>query len=562
MTPVEYFKAYWTLYTERLMDPKVMEVQIESPRNTLYELAYEIEFNGLKNSDNVAYFKFMLGKWLKEDAVFKKLCGEYAVFAFKKMECKHNMALLNVCYEMLKAIETGTQYFLQLRTAATYYVKGLKVLDADAKKNIKHYVYLLVGELKTMGFALSDIKKYVTYSNDELVCLPVHNHNVFAIIKLTGIRGCIDEHVDGVHLYNEGQYKYVNYFLQAPDKANTEVNEDVVCAAVPLKYVGLHSAIDYTKSRLSNLLELLSVSYATKMKLSFDNDKFLIVEHGVILASSVKIHDKQPETAGSEFFKEYSFDAGKITIDKDVLISRYKAIYQSDEDTAVKLRNAIHWLYKAEHSQTDEDKLLNSWFAMEGLLKVSEVTKENLELNPNDGVIKVIQKVVSSALALQYDEIYWREAYDGIRKLIADSDNHAGLSEELIKRASLNTLTGDEPDWSAFISCIEELENAVNDELIKDLLHDCRCYYANPAAGFKAYQKAKEIELLMIYRVRNLIAHNAVMIETTMDLYARKAYAMARNITTYILDRYVAGDTLEDILVGIVVKAQVKVQKK
>lgn len=68
-------------------------------------------------------------------------------------------------------------------------------------------------------------------------------------------------------------------------------------------------------------------------------------------------------------------------------------------------------------------------------------------------------------------------------------------------------------------------------------------------------------DLLMIYRVRNLIVHNAVMIEPTMNLYARKTYAMARYITTYIMDRYVDGEKLEDILVGIVVKAQMRVHR-
>ena len=210
---------------------------------------------------------------------------------------------------------------------------------------------------------------------------------------------------------------------------------------------------------------------------------------------------------------------------------------------------------------TDEERLLHSWYLMEGLLKVDEETKSNMFLKSDDGVVRVIQTVVSSVLSVWHDSIYWKESYISTREDIELNGKNDILSEDLIRRSSLDTPIGTQINVEAFKSCLKELENSISNELQKDRLSACRDYYESKD-GFSSYYNEIENDVLMIYRLRNLIAHNAVVPEGAINLYARKARFMSHFITCYILDKYESGKMIEKILIEAVLAAKLKSQRK
>lgn len=154
----------------------------------------------------------------------------------------------------------------------------------------------------------------------------------------------------------------------------------------------------------------------------------------------------------------------------------------------------------------------------------------------------------------------WKGAYISLWEAITLDNNGFGIPDDLIRRSSLDTPPGKSIDSESFKSCLTELEQSVSHELLKDRLHACSLYYSEKEQ-LKKYIKEVENDILMIYRTRNLIAHNAVVPEGTISLYARKTRSMARFITCYIMDRCGNGKTIDDILVELTLTCNLKLSE-
>lgn len=559
-TPESYFLIYWQDYVERLIDKNETEVSMDSPRLILQELSSEIQYNGLRNKENAEYYKAALGRWLKEDKVFCKLCSGLACFALKNFSAQNSKALLLLCQNMIEAIDAN-EYFEKVCEECKSYIEAQADLNVDNKLNIRRYVRVLVYEMISADLALKDILQCGKEGISGI--LKFFNsppEDAIAIVRLIGLRGKLDEHLGDVHIYSPKIHRYIIDTEMSFTKIEECPNDqEFVNAAVPIRLKGVETARLQVKKKLFKLLELLALQFSTKTQLSFDNSNFAVVVDGRERGASFSIDPgngiKTPQMALLE--NSHSLDADEVVGSKDFLVERFSKTYCSNDEVSIRLQNAVHWCYEAEYNSKFEEQLLHSWYAMEGLLKVSNETKGNLFLNTDDGVIKVIQKVLSSAMGLWRQRILWKGAYISLREAIILENNGFGISDDLIRKSSLETPPGKSIDAESFKACLTELEQSVSHELLKDRLHACSLYYSDKDQ-LKKYIKEVENDILMIYRTRNLIAHNAVIPEGTISIYARKARSMARFITCYIIDRCGNGKTIDDILIELTLTCNLK----
>lgn len=409
-TPEDYFSIYWQDYVERLIDKNETEVSIDSPRLILQELSSEIQYNGLRNKENTEYYKAVLGRWLKEDKVFHKLCSELACFALKNFSAQNSKTLLLLCQKMIDAMNTN-EYFDKVCEECNSYIEAQTDLNVENKSNIRRYVHILVYEMISADLALKDIlqcgKEGISGILNFFNSTP---EDAIAIVRLIGLRGELDERLGDVHIYNPKIHRYII----DREMSFTKIEEcphdpEVVNAAVPIKFKGVETARLQVKKKLFNLLELLALQFSTKTQIYFDNSNFAVIVDGRERGASFSIDPgngvKTPQMALLE--NSRSLDADEVIGNKDFLAERFSKTYNSNDELSKRLQNAVHWCYEAEYNTKYEEQLLHSWYAMEGLLKVSNETKGNLFLNSDDGVIKVIQRVVSSAMGL------WHEIYCG-----------------------------------------------------------------------------------------------------------------------------------------------------
>lgn len=582
-TPLKYLQLYWYEYIQDLLDINNSAVRLEGPRMLIHEILSEITYNALRNSDNISYFRAKLGGWLKKDSVFKRMFGSDVNLSFKYLEPKNKLLLQELFGNILRDFSTK-RYFEQLFEDFVVFMEKKRDLTYENKMQINLYAELLIAEFQSEGFALEDIKGVLTdidgvviaeggtviaaaesfyelnradYESKEVYyeaikerianrtiaeCLEgvikkfYHNPiKGFMLIRLTGLKGNIDTTIDGVHIYSPRNYKYLTDFcISDIEKIDEKIN--FLNAAIPIQSIGLNSSIAYAKSKLVSVIEILSLIYETDVKIDYGRGNFVIVVDGKESGSTHCMTTDDERYIDKVKFYNYvsSMDASEIEEDKDYIIKHYKAAHYPLSETSTRLTNAVHWCYKAQTAATDEEKLLHSWFAMEGMMKVSQEVMHSLPLKKEDGVMKVIQYIASAILSITYFHNHWCEVYSKLLYTVNQSCNCFELSDDLLQRAYLNLKKGDKYNIKAFLACIPELEDAVSHHLLKNELHEVGLFYCSKE-GFEAYLKQVQADILVVYRLRNLIAHNAVIPAESLKLYSRKAYVMCRSLVKYFI---------------------------
>jgi hypothetical protein len=70
--------------------------------------------------------------------------------------------------------------------------------------------------------------------------------------------------------------------------------------------------------------------------------------------------------------------------------------------------------------------------------------------------------------------------------------------------------------------------------------------------GIKKKEKEIYNDILLIYRLRNLIAHNAVYPRYLIDIYANKAQSISGSIIRFLIERYRTSNCgLDEILIDV-----------
>lgn len=581
-TPLEYCQVYWNEYIDDLLDSRNSEVVMESPHMLIGEIISEITYHQFKNSDNVSYYKTKLGEWLKRDKIFNKLFKQDIILSFDYFDAQHSLMLKEIYKGVLGKFNTE-RYFEKLFTDFVDFMESNPPLSYENKQRINEYVNLIIAEFKSEGFAIEDIKSLPSRIDDvaittdgnviaaadsffelketdyetkekyhEAIAKRIESRTVseclqgiinkfyctpqegYMLVRLMGLKGNIDTTIDDVHIYSPRSHKYITGTGVSDIEAISD--KDYLNAAIPIESVGLHSSINYAKHKLSSVLEILSIVYNTKVKIDYGRGNFVIAINGNEngFYDTVDSDDERYQDRASFYRYAMSFDAKEIEDDKNELTKQYDAAHYPNSETTTKLSNAVHWCYKAKNATTDEDKLLYSWFALEGLMKVSEQVKHSLPIKKDDGVIKVVQYIAKAILSIQKFHDYWCEVYTKTLYSIQDEFLSFHLSEDLKKRAGLNLNYGDKYDTKSFFACILELEEAISHQLFKNELHEVSEYYSSKK-GFEDYARQIENDILVIYRLRNLIAHNAVIPSESLMLYSRKAYAICRYIIRYFI---------------------------
>jgi hypothetical protein len=101
-------------------------------------------------------------------------------------------------------------------------------------------------------------------------------------------------------------------------------------------------------------------------------------------------------------------------------------------------------------------------------------------------------------------------------------DNYYGVSHETIKAAKLNIKYGEKAELAKFLKELPNLIAEVNDEVYKQELVKLQSFYEDEK-GFSNFKELVSNDVILIYRLRNMIVHNAICPEFVIKLYAHKA---------------------------------------
>lgn len=604
-----YWQHYWRHCIDELTDKDNVSFRIMGPRMLLKDLIEELEGHGLSNQDNISYFKAQIGQLDKDDVVFHSLCHPITVCLLQRLSCKVNKdSSILLCKKILNTIVVK-RYFTLIVDWLAKTIDETSENNIDSRKKINDVTHLVIAEYIAEGFVLDELKKYATdipglaiaeggivmaappvyeslkqsdYSSeveyyaaisdwvkkrDVYKCLDVLKYhyydtptNAFFIVRLNGLKGQIDDFIGDINIYSPKKKRYITGEYSLSDIESVVQGRDYVNAAIPIDFSGIDRAKEYAKKKLEEVLDLLMLTYQTKLPITVATNLYAVVSDGNEISMSVSNRGNDPTMASRDEMMRY-LDALDLNDVKGegfkFLTNKHEVLEFGRGGLKIRLKNAAHWYTKAIAAEKDVDVLLYSWFAIEGLLKVDGKTQSEMVDSSNDAnSLNVIQEFVTSILGKQYFYGYLRDIYVDFLYKTNQCNNYYDVSKDVISKAGLNLKTGDHYRDGDFLNEIPAIIDCINDDIVKDKLSVLQNFYQNDG-GVREYARKIRNDLLMIYRLRNMIVHNAALSCVNIAFFAREAMFIALRVIWYVIEKAGKDKCIEEIVLGAKVDYQV-----
>lgn len=573
------------------------------------DLVDELEGQGLSKSQNIAYFQKEIGNLDKVDDVFKSLCHPVTVCLLRRLRDKANKeSSILLCKKILNIL-TVKHYFTLLVDWLAETINNTTESNYDGRKKINVITHFIIAEYVAEGFVLGEIKKYATdvpgvlkvedgevveapptfyelkqadYSTEEeyhkAVSKRIKSRSVFEclndlksyyyatpkealfIVRLNGLKGQIDAKIGDINIYSPKVKRYIDDGFSLSNVESVTKGRDRVNAAIPIEYVSIEQAKANAYAKLEEVLDILTLTYQTNTPVTIASNIYAVVEDRKEIAMSISNKNDDPQMASNDEMMQY-MESLDLT---DVKAERFKFMSDKHKKFEIgrgvlkrRLKNASRWFTKAVAAEKDVDVLLYSWFAIEGLLRVNDLTQAEMAENAKDaGSFNVIQEFIKSIICKAYFRGYLRGVYRRFYYLTNQHNNYYDITDDVIKQAGLNLKAGDRYRDADFLAAVPSMIGCVNNDIAKDELTVLEAFYQNED-GIRGKANQISEDLLMIYRLRNMIVHNAALSCVNIAFYAREAKFFAQQVIRYVIDMVSGNKTIEEIIIGAKLNYQV-----
>lgn len=602
-----YWQHYWSNCIDNLTDKDNVSFKIVGPRMLLKDLIEEIDGHGLHNQENISYFRNQIRTLDNNDEVFHKLCHPIVVCLLQRLGKKENKeSSIILCKKLLDTLVVK-KYFTLLVDWLAVTIDKTTNNDYDSRKKINEITHLVIAEFIAEGFLLDEIKSFATeipnvaiavggivmaapsefdtlkesdFSAQEEYYKSVYEaikrrsvyknldelkhyyyeppREAYFIFRLNGLKGQIDDYIGDINIYSPKIKRYITEEHSLSQVETVIEDRDRVNAAIPIEFVSLYQAKVMAEAKLEEVLDMLMLTYRTKEPVTIATNFCAVVADGKEISWSHSVRGNDPLMSSKDEMSRYldALDLSDVKKDDFQFMTEKHRILEVGQDALKRrLKNAAHWYAKAIAADKDVDTLLYSWFAIEGLLRINnQVQSEIVDKDPNS--LKVIQEFVISIFCKRYPFNYLRSTYRNFIYLTNQHDNYYDIAEDVIKNAGLNVKEGDRYKDGEFLNAIPELIECINDDIVKDELAELSSFYKSDK-GLKDKADQLKYDLLMIYRLRNMIVHNAALTCVNLSFYAREAKWIAQLVIRYVIDHANGNKTIEEIVLGAKLDYQV-----
>lgn len=607
-------KQFWISQWESLIKnflKRTYGLSLYSPHILIDDIITEINENQFKNADNKKYFYDKLDRYCKEDQIIKDNVGALFKILRANFNTEKNNLILETCLNIKKQFDAGI-YFDKSVKLLINLICNNTALNLEVINGIKTISQSIIVELLKKGYVLEDIREFAsnifdTYQEQkeesfyyvstkfphkfqfedygvanrdeyyekiknsvkdltiEMRILALSNYfykerkKVHYLFVVEGLKGSVNIEVGKVILYSIDKRKFINSDRNSEEdmllmSKNKDYSKNVIIAAVEVDYLLPKSSLIDALNTLANILDLISCHFKTKTSLDIDTTKYIVVENGQSINSSWS------RNKNDKFIKyEEALDLEDLS-EKFIELNDYSiSLNKSTLNIAnSRLNNAIHWYSKAEQTLRQEDKMLNYWIAIENLFNL-EYDIQNDMLNKNYSKIQLIQEIIVSSEVQGLVFHYGWDLYHSYRHLILN-DLRPDLSSEFTKKSNLSSETGERIYLKKIIDCLLELKELEQDLSIKQDIEDVRDFYFNNQKALKVLDEQSQSikgDILMIYRFRNLIVHNAHFDNALLPYYVWKVQKYSGNLIRKLIGQCALEEkTLSAQVINVYLKKQ------
>lgn len=577
-TPLKFWLKYWDHRIKELCDLDDYGIQLNSPHFLLSEIISEIEHNDFANKDNRSLFKELLGRILKLDCAFSELYKVETGVALKNWD--NSPLVVKTILEKILLSMNEHHYLNQIVDKLQCILEIEQKLNENIKNEICLYTDLFIQELVCLGVNIEDVSSLIKEDTvlmaegcNVIICedsfyelqrkdfaseeeyhkavsvrykfrsakeyisnILTHFHkeakNGHVILRLLGVKGSISYHFQDVHLYSIDMATYL------PKECLNEIEKpdsyQYVNVAVKVKHKFLNTSINYARQRVESLLDYLSFNIRSKDKLSISKQFAAIVVDGQVCGSHHSVEDDVNHMRQHRDLM--AFDLTSYGDNINVWLKEFTENSDISNNTFKEISKSPHWYIKAKCATKFEDKLLYSWIALESILKVSNSIRVNI--NPKDSsIINVAKVICSSVMARNKFYSYANNMYTHLVMTTQQFNNYYGFTSKTIESAKLNIQPGDKIELTKFFVELPRLIAEINDEIFKRDLIALQSFYEDKKCIID-FKSLVSDDVTLIYRLRNMIVHNAVCPEFIIKLYAYKAQFISGSLIQAVRYHY------------------------
>ncbi|ACU07547.1 hypothetical protein FIC_01097 [Flavobacteriaceae bacterium 3519-10] len=606
---IEYWQDLWHHLIDNFLK-KSYGLNLYNVHILLEDIIVEIEENNFRNDENRKFFKGKLDEYFSTDKTLSELFySDFKYLCRIFHEPNKNNLIYTISKDILTKFQKGLYFTKCLENLIEILFNHLSL--GDTLKEINYYTQNIIIEFIKKGYVLKDIKKFtdkifdnyqIINNGEEDILVTTYPHNIsysdykvdgqidrenlnlaisnvisnltlkdriqefiniynkereeaYYIFVIQGLRGDQGFEIGDIAFYSPSQKRFAVNDNFDDEELQSDKDDKYIQAAVKVDFLASESSLAIAISKLQNAINLLHTYYDTKIEIEIITSKYLVIKDGIIINTSWSNNN-------NDFIKLHKSLRINRLHKRLAELDKYKILFSSQSDeTASTLLNAIHWYSKGENSLKPEDKLLNYWISIENIINSEFENIKNDIQTKNKKKIEIIQSIVSSNYIFNFIYEFGWEYYNHY-SVIAHNKlfNKTGLPDNLIEKANLVTKEGEPIYLQKFVESLPEIKDFETNLFLKEKIENLIDFYNNnnySATIIKQQIKSVEDDLLMTYRYRNLIVHNAHFDNAMLPYYIWKIKDYSGNLIRNLLYRFEkTDDNLSTLLFNIYIEKE------
>ena len=572
---LRYFVSYWEYFCNAVEQPSIYTT-IMTPHFLVREILNELNTNGTENSSTFKYFFSQNQSFLSKKYLFDE--GSYSLWILLHEKLKEKEKQVVVIDSIVNKL---IQHFSSNEFQA-FLFSSLKsiVLSSEAKfDNIKSLTETIIFQFIFEQYSIKTIKKLInnifsSYSLEKRENEKVYFHTNYPLVtnfenddyeeyvkkasdEMNNLT--LEKRFDRLYelLINDTQIYYFIFYIKGIFFENkvdfadvTFYNPKITPVLNPSNQFGNDIFDDEDYEIGMNVIvkqkvkDIISAKLAAIKKINKTYDFILLHSN---LKGKISINDACYRILDeNKEFRSWSMGTSKdylwrhdVIIDEESenkIINKYQKICNNEnilEHDKDIIFDSLHFYRKAKESDSQEEKLLNYWIALERLFLDFDTFESKFDRTCN-----FVQSILLERFIFQkgWNCYYFIDNLLGSKFFYRDNMiSEIEIPKELQIKANIGPdLNNSIIKLQDFVDSIPEIIKYSRNLVANDIMQNVqKFYYNHKFASKEILDKKEEIRnvLLMIYRQRNQIVHNAKYDNTLIEYNI----AQAQSITTIVL---------------------------
>lgn len=379
-----------------------------------------------------------------------------------------------------------------------------------------------------------------------------HTKKYYYLFKINGIVGDnLNIHLNNVDIYNWRNFH--KFDIEKDEKIknscyaykNGKFEENDIHCSICIEALDFDGVFEKIKQQLDEAFDILYTYHNINCKIEIDYTDYLVFDDNknIIREGFTRIDDENFMRLVSPL--NYNLETN-ITELNEYYSNYSKYILNNSNVSSEIIKNSIRYYRKGKETSKTEDKILNYWISIENLLKIDIDLPSSIIENERDDLKfrKIVGLVPTLICKLNIVNCYWQVFnyfYD--RSLY----NPEILDEET-KRAL--QFSSEKQDLTKFINNYKLLKDKFSTALDIEIYEKYEKILDNRGLTedfIKHLMSNTKNILLLSYRYRNMIVHNAQCDSTFIRFYANQLAKIAINLIGIIINEIYKKETNIDL---------------